>query len=93
MPDDFSVPTIFYLMARHGSRAVVPLDEVVRDYFPHLSTQKLLQKCLRGEVALPIVRIEGSQKSQRGVHVQDLAKYIDDRRAAALKECRQLTGL
>jgi hypothetical protein len=41
---------------------------------------------------LPIVRIETSQKAQRGVHLVDLAAYIDKRRAAATKECRQLTG-
>jgi hypothetical protein len=39
-----------------------------------------------------IVRIETSQKAQRGVHLGDLAAYIDKRRAAAIKECRQLTG-
>jgi len=26
------------------------------------------------------VRIEGSQKTAKGVHVEDLAKYIDERR-------------
>ena len=36
--------------------------------------------------------IETSQKAQRGVHLVDLAAYIDKRRAAAAKECRQLTG-
>jgi Pyocin activator protein PrtN len=41
---------------------------------------------------LPIVRIETSQKAQRGVHLVDLAAYIDKRRAAAVKECEQLTG-
>jgi Pyocin activator protein PrtN len=33
--------------------------------------------------ALPIVRIEASQKAHRGVHLADLADYIDKRRAAA----------
>jgi hypothetical protein len=46
----------------------------------------------RGDIALPIVRIETSQKAQRGVHLVDLAAYIDKRRAAAVKECHQLTG-
>ena len=90
---DFSVPIIFYLMARHGSRAVIPLDEVATDYFPHLGTQKLLQKCLRGEIALPIVRIEGSQKAARGVDIRDLAVYIDRRREAAIRERDALCGL
>ena len=43
-------------------------------------------------IALPIVLIETSQQAQRGVHLVDLSAYIDKRRAAAVKECRQLTG-
>jgi hypothetical protein len=42
--------------------------------------------------ALPIVRVERSQKSARSVHLSDLADYIEIRRQAALKEHRQLTG-
>jgi hypothetical protein len=71
---------------------VVPLEQVCRDFFGHLSVEKLLRKALRGDIALPIVRIERSQKAQRGVHLADLADYIEKRRAAAIKECRQLTG-
>jgi hypothetical protein len=52
----------------------------------------LLRKALRGGIALPIERIETSQKAQRGVHLVDLAAYIDKRRAAAVKECDQLCG-
>ena len=63
-----------------------------RDFFAHLTVEKLLRKALRGDIALPIVRIERSQKAQRGVHLADLADYIEKRRAAAIRECRQLTG-
>jgi hypothetical protein len=83
--------TFFILMAQYNA-AVIPLSRVASDYFPHLSEQKLLQKALRGEVNLPIVRIEGSQKAARGVHIRDLAAYIDERRAAAIKEAEQLCG-
>jgi hypothetical protein len=74
------------------NQTVVPLDQVCRDFFGHLTVEKLLRKALRGDIALPIVRIETSQKAQRGVHLIDLAAYIDKRRGAALKECRQLAG-
>jgi len=87
-----SAPTLFLLMAQYNGRTVVPLDQVCRDFFAHLSVEKLLRKALRGDIALPIVRIETSQKAQRGVHLVDLAAYIDRRRAAAVKECQQLTG-
>lgn len=82
--------TIFLLLAQYGAIAVVPIDIVARDYFPHLSPEKLLRKVSLGEIRLPVVRIEGSNKSAKGVHIQDLANYIDDRWAAAKKECAQL---
>ncbi|CDY77984.1 hypothetical protein BGLT_06790 [Caballeronia glathei] len=83
--------TVFLLMAQFGARAVIPIDEVCRAYFPHLEVDKLLRKINYGEIKLPLVRIEASQKSAKGVYVQDLANYIDERRAAAKKECNQLT--
>ena len=79
-------------MAQYNGQTVVPLDRVCRDFFGHLTVEKLLRKALRGEIGLPIVRIETSHKAQRGVHLIDLAAYIDKRRAAATKECHQLTG-
>jgi hypothetical protein len=87
-----SAPTLFLLMAQYNGQTVVPLDRVCQDFFGHLTVEKLLRKALRGDIALPIVRIETSQKAQRGIHLVDLAAYIDKRRAAAVKECRQLTG-
>ena len=85
-------PTLFLLMAQYNGKTVVPIDQVCRDFFGHLSVENFLRKTLRGDIALPIVRIETSQKAQRGVHLVDLAAYIDRRRSAAVKECRQLTG-
>ncbi|MCA3182836.1 pyocin activator PrtN family protein [Cupriavidus sp.] len=84
--------TIFLLLAQYGATAVIPIDVVARDYFPHLSPEKLLRKISLGEIRLPVVRIEGSNKSAKGVHVEDLASYIDERRAAAKKECEQLNS-
>jgi hypothetical protein len=82
--------TIFLLLAQYGAIAVVPIDVVAKDYFPHLSPEKLLRKISLGEIRLPVVRIESSNKTAKGVHVEDLATYIDQRRAAAQKECKQL---
>jgi len=90
--DANSAPTLFLLMAQYNGKTVVPLDQVCKDFFNHLTVAKLLRKALRGDIALPILRIETSQKAQRGVHLVDLAAYIDKRRSAALKECHQLTG-
>ena len=90
--DDLRPNTMFLLMAQYNGAAVVPIEVVCRDFFSHLTVEKLLRKALRGDIALPIVRIESSQKARRGVHLADLAAYIDKRRVAALKERDQLCG-
>lgn len=82
--------TLFILMAQYDGLAVVPLERVCADYFPHLSPEKLLRKVLAGQLLLPITRIEPSQKAARGIHIQDLANYIDARRAEALKGLEKL---
>ena len=85
--------TAFILMAQYGAKAIIAIDEVCRDYFPHLEVDKLLRKIATGDIVLPLVRIEKSQKTAKGVHVADLAMFIDERREAARKECEQLTGV
>ncbi|WP_405126731.1 pyocin activator PrtN family protein [Ralstonia pseudosolanacearum] len=82
--------TVFLLMAQYEAQAVVPIDAVCRDYFAPLTVATLLRKISAGEIRLPLVRMEASQKGAKGVHVEDLATYIDARRAAAVKECTQL---
>jgi hypothetical protein len=85
--------TSFLLMAQYNAQAVIPVASVVKDYFPHLTTENFLRKVAVGDICIPLVRIEpGSQKGARGVHLSDLAQYLDDRRAAAVKESRQLAG-
>jgi hypothetical protein len=83
---------LFLLMAQYDGRAVIPVETVCRDYFSHLTPQKFARKVGCGDIALPIVRIEASQKAAKGIHLQDLAAYLDKRRAAALKETHALTG-
>ncbi|MGG5288858.1 pyocin activator PrtN family protein [Pseudomonas shirazensis] len=77
--------TEFLLLAQYDGLAVIPLDKVCADYFPHLSPEKLKLKISRGEIRLPLIAMERSQKSARGVHLNDLAAYIDARRAEAKK--------
>ncbi|MBR8142099.1 pyocin activator PrtN family protein [Burkholderia sp. AU19243] len=84
--------TVFILMAQYGARAVVPIEEVCRDYFAPLTLPKLLQKIAAGEIALPVVRMSQSQKAAKGVHIMDLAAYIDKQRAAAVKEYERSHG-
>jgi hypothetical protein len=84
------VKTSFLLMAQYEGLAIIPLDYVCRDYFRHLTVEKLVRKVLAGEIDLPIVRMEGSQKAARGVHINDLAVYLDRQAEAAHRECEQL---
>jgi hypothetical protein len=84
--------TLFLLMAQYDGKAVVPVDDLCRDYFSHLTPEKFLRKAQLGEILIPVVRIEGSQKAARGVHLQDLASYLDMRRDAAKRELQQMTG-
>ncbi len=84
--------TAFLLMAQYGGRAIIPVDDVCRDYFSHLTPEKFVRKVSLGEIVIPLVRMEGSQKSAKGVHLTDLAAYIDERTEAARKECRQLNS-
>lgn len=82
--------TAFLLMAQYNGAAVIPVEAVCRDYFSHLTVGKFIRKVSAGDIKLPLVRMEASQKAAKGVHLTDLAAYLDERREAALKECAQL---
>lgn len=85
--------TAFLLMAQYNAQAVIPIDTVVQDYFPHLNTENFVRKVALGDINIPLLRIEGSsQKTAKGIHINDLASYIDARRAAAVKEAKQMAG-
>lgn len=84
--------TTFLLMAQYNGRAVIPVADVCRDYFSHLTPGKFLRKVSAGEISIPLVRMESSQKAAKGVHIQDLAEWIDKRRDAAVREARALAS-
>jgi hypothetical protein len=90
IPDKGPLNTTFFLMAQYRCAVVIPIEDVCRDYFRHLTPEKLIRKVSLGEIALPLLRIESSQKAAKGVHINDLAKWIDDRAEAARRECVQL---
>jgi len=82
--------TASMLLSQYGGKPIISVDDVCRDYFTHLTPEKFLRKVGLGEIVLPVVRVEASQKCYKGVHIQDLADYLDGRREAAWKELRQL---
>lgn len=85
--------TAFILMAQYHGQAVIPLEVVCRDYFTHLTPDMFQRKVMSGQIKLPITRLEPSQKSAKGIHLADLAAYLDLQRDAAVKEHNQLNGI
>jgi pyocin activator protein PrtN len=83
--------TAFLLMAQYGGKAIIPVEQACQDYFSHLNTNKLIQKLSVGEIPIPLVRIEASQKCAKGIYLVDLANYLDARIAAARKELSAMT--
>ncbi|WP_085625542.1 MULTISPECIES: pyocin activator PrtN family protein [unclassified Pseudomonas] len=82
--------TAFMLMAQYNGLAIIPIDQVCTDYFTHLTPEMFQRKVLTGQIQIPITRLEASQKSAKGIHLADLALYLDLQRDAARKECAQL---
>lgn len=82
--------TGFLLMAQYNGAAVIPLDLVLRDYFGGLSRVQFLAKVDRGEIKIPVTRMEASRKAMVGIGLVHLAEYIDARTAEARKELGRL---
>ncbi|MGX9554970.1 pyocin activator PrtN family protein [Pseudomonas sp. CFBP 5750] len=84
--------TLFLLMAQYEGQAVIPLDRVCKDYM-HLTVEKFKRKQLDGEIDIPVVRLgANSQKAALGIHLKDLADYIDRQREKAAIEHNKLMG-
>lgn len=84
--------TTFLLMAQYNGKAIIPLDAVCRDYFSHLTPTKFVEKVRAGEIGLPLVRMEKSQKAAKGVALNDLATYLDVQIADARKDMKAMMG-
>ena len=84
--------TAFLLMAQYDGAAVIPVEKVRKDYFPHLNEREFIRKLSHAEIRLPLVRMDESQKTARGIPLVDLAAFLDQRRAAAVKELTALTS-
>lgn len=49
-------------------------------------------KVAAGDIDLPLMRVEGSQKAARGVHLNDLAAYLEAQHLKARTEHEKLMG-
>jgi len=84
--------TAFLLLAQYDGMAIIPLERVCADYFSHLTPEKLKMKIAAGDIDLPLVAIEKSQKAARGIHLSDLAAYLDAQHQKAKIEHEKLMG-
>jgi hypothetical protein len=82
--------TTFLLMAQYDGLPVIPVERVCKDFFAPLTLEKFLRKTQSGEIALPIVRMYGSERAAKGVHISDLAAFLDRQAEAARKELAQV---
>ena len=82
--------TAIMMMAMYNARPIIPSEIVAKDWF-NLEVSKFHEKIRKGDIGVPLVLMEeGSQKCAKGVHLLDLAAYIDARREAAEKELQQM---
>lgn len=79
--------TAFLLMAQF-EKTIIPARDVAKIF--DVSEVTLLRKIGKGEIALPLIRLENSREGAKGVHISDLAAYIDAKRAAAQKEAKAM---
>lgn len=84
--------TAFALFAQYDGKAVIPVEDVCRDYFAPLKVEEFLRKTMSGEIKLPVVRMYSSQKAAKGIATEDLANYLDQQIAAARKDALALAG-
>jgi hypothetical protein len=71
---------------------MIPVDRVAKDYFAVQDTSgmhRFLRKLEAGEIPLPVVRMERSQKGAKMIDLRDLAAFLDERRVN-LQKWRQL---
>lgn len=82
--------TALILMAQFGPRVAIPVEDVRREYFYHIDIGKFLRKISSGDIPLPIMRSEKSQKAAKFFSMMDLAIYLDTRMEVGRKEYEQL---
>lgn len=74
--------TLWLLLGLYEGKFLIPLDQAVADYFPHLDSKKFIRKVTDGDIRLPIVTAEASQRSAKMIDLRDLAEWLDQQRQA-----------
>lgn len=65
-------------LQRRYDRPCLPLDDVRREYLPHISSDEYLMEAIRtGTIRLRYVRLGGSRLGPPVVYLRDLATWLD----------------
>lgn len=75
--------TQWLLAGRYQGLPIIPVDTVIKDFFAPMKRDYFLRKIADGSLPLPLVKMEASSKGAKGVHIADLAAYLDARHAEA----------
>jgi len=54
----------FHLLTQYGGKAIIPIEIVRKDYFPHLATEVLARKISCGEISLLLSELKTAKKPQ-----------------------------
>lgn len=76
--------TAFALLARFES-PTVKLEDICKEFFG-MDKEKAYERANVNELPVPTFRASESQKAPRLVHVDDLAKHLDEQRGRAREE-------
>nr|WP_294864386.1 pyocin activator PrtN family protein [uncultured Pseudogulbenkiania sp.] len=76
--------TAFLLMAQY-EKPLIPLESAAADFLG-ISARLAKERAATGTLPFPTMRLTDSQKAPRLVHVDDLAKWIDETREDARKQ-------
>lgn len=82
--------TLFMLLAQYDGKPMIPAETACKDFFAPCTYATFLRKVQDGQIPLPLVKMERSQKGARMIHLSDLADYIDLRRGDAEREMKKL---
>ncbi len=85
MNSALQLSTSDYLFMRYRN-TTVKLDDVVKDYYPHLSKVKMLEKARNQDFPFSCFRLDKSQKAPYFVHVKDLANVLDQQYKYAVQD-------
>jgi len=77
--------TKMMLILRHNAAPTIPVEIVAEVYF-EISLSRFHRKIHDGEILLPVLRMDDSQKCAKSVHIDDFSAYLDRRNEAARKD-------